>query len=163
MAEARYFCPDCGSIDIILAGVDLVGPSGGSAGAATCPNCDWTGPISQAIGALSSERFWDVERVGSLLLRVVQKHAAGPMVQALEFVGLLPKPKTSDDADFRGLDSAEVSRKLELHNAIVQECRDLVMRDVFAAAITAGFAAAEHANRYYAAATATPIHPMLES
>lgn len=158
MSEARYFCPDCGSIDLVVAASAVLSVAGGSGSTAQCPNCEWSGALSETIGAVSSEQFWDAERVGRVLLRVVQKRAAGPLVQVLEFVGILPRFKTVD---------SELSEKdktgLVAYNTMVQNCRDHVMREMFAASITAGFEAAEEAHRIYAVETNTPLHQLFRT
>jgi hypothetical protein len=107
MAELTHSCPDCGSIDIEVSAI---------AGTAKCPNCDWEGDTSQTVGVASSEDFWDIERVGSVLLRVISKWGAGPMCQVFEFVGILDK----DD----------------------KEARDTIMQAASAACIQAAFEAA---------------------
>jgi len=155
MTEARYFCPDCGSIDLVVEKSDVLTAAGGSGSTARCPNCEWQGALSSTIGAVSAEQFWDVERVANLLLRVVQKNAAGPMVQSLEFVGILPRMKSAPD-DQTSLEN------LESHNRVVQGCRDHVLREMFAAAISAGFAAAEQANALYAQKIDRPVHSIFQ-
>ncbi len=155
MAESRHFCPDCGSIDIrAVDGSDLISTPGSRT--MECPNCSWKGPISDTLGAVSSEAFWDIERVGDVLIRVLAKHGAGPLVQVLEFVGLLPRMKTVSASD--DLPPKEVLDKLAAYNEIVQRCRDAVMREIFTAAITAAFEAAEKANKDLSAALGIKPH-----
>jgi len=137
MAEARHFCPDCGSIDLIFTrGRVLVSADQNAATTANCPNCTWSGTLSETIGAITSEQFWDVERVGRVLLRVVSRHGAGPIVQVLEFVGILPRIKTAPDDE-------TPAERLRAYNTWVLSSRDLVMREIFTAAITAGFETAQ--------------------
>ena len=157
MAEARHFCPDCGSIDLVIERKYVTMSAAEDTGAtAKCPNCSWDGALSKTLGAVSAEQFWDIERVGDVLLRVVQKNAAGPMVQVLEFAGLLPRLKQAPDEEVTAAMLAD-------HNALAQQCRDIVMREVFEASITAGFAAAERAHRIYAVKMNMPLHPMLKA
>ena len=111
-AELRQTCPDCGSIDVEIKRSAVVQPDA----PAKCPNCMWEGTASQTIGVGSTQGFWDIERVGAVLLRVISNHGAGPMCQVFEFVGLIEK----DD----------------------QEARDHIMRAASAACIQAAFEAA---------------------
>jgi ribosomal protein S27AE len=171
VADARHFCPDCGSIDLVHTPI---------AGNVKCPNCGWGGALSQTIGAVSREQFWDAERLAAVLLRVVTAHAAGPMVQVLEFAGILPRKIGALEVRGREVidggkrvvvetpeEMAEYIRAAEIrarspetkaHNARVQQMRDAVMRRIFEAAITAGFEEAERQHRLYAVDTNTPLH-----
>jgi hypothetical protein len=112
MAELVRSCPDCGSIDVEVAGEVVIDPLKG----AICPNCDWKGTVNETVGVASSEDFWTIERVGSVLLRVISKWGAGPMCQVFEYVGILEK----DD----------------------QAARDVIMQAASAACIQAAFEAA---------------------
>ena len=111
MAELHATCPDCGSLDLVTSEVIVA-----ESKEVRCPNCSWTGPAAKTVGVASSEDFWTIERVGAVLLRVMAKHAAGPLCQVFEFVGLLEK----DD----------------------QAGRDVVMQAATAGCITAAFEAA---------------------
>jgi predicted RNA-binding Zn-ribbon protein involved in translation (DUF1610 family) len=173
VVEARYFCPDCGSIDLQIFNAELCDDEGKSLGRAECPNCAWKGPLTATIGAMTTERMWDANRVGDLMLRVMAVHAAGPLVQALEFVGLLPRQRLLPMPPPPG-SSPEEQVKYESDLAIyndpstmrwnraAQEARDSVMRKIMEGAITAGFEEAERVNRLFAIATETDIHPMLK-
>lgn len=170
MADARHFCPDCGNIELVIEDKLLVHVRPESEGAhrAKCPNCGWEGPLSKTVGAVTSEQFWDIERVGEVLLRVVSKHAAGPFVQVMEFVGLIPKKKTLKEFkealeaqhEELGIEGA-IEERLVRYNAMVDHLREQVVKEMLAATITAGFEAAEKAHRLYAEKTKTPLHPML--
>jgi hypothetical protein len=94
MPEVRNTCPDCGSIDVEIArpGLHTAGEA-----EAHCPNCEWSGVERNTIGVVTSENFWDIERVGAVLLRVISKWGVGPMCQVFEFVGLIEK----DDEEAR--------------------------------------------------------------
>jgi len=107
MAEIHPTCPDCGSIDVETTTITAE---------AACPNCDWRGGSAETVGVASSEDFWDIERVGHVLLRVISKWGAGPMCQVFEFIGILEK---GDD-----------------------EARDVIMQAASAACIQAAFEAA---------------------
>lgn len=172
MAEARYFCPDCGSIDLIVANAELRDHEGKTLGRAECPNCSWKGRLVDTVGALTTEQFWDSDRVGEVLLRVLATRGAGPLVQALEFIGLLPrkreKPYLTKDATPEEM--AKYESDLALYNdpstykwnKAAQEARDHVMRRFMEASLTALFEEAEKQNRLFAIATETDIHPMLK-
>jgi hypothetical protein len=116
-AELRRTCPDCGSIDVEVRPEIIM--QGGGPGA-RCPNCEWNGKASETVGVASSEGFWDIQRVGEVLLRVIAAHGAGPMCQVFEFVGLIEK----DD----------------------QEARDRIMRAASAACIQAAFGEAQEVH-----------------
>jgi hypothetical protein len=95
-ASAIYICPQCGCPDIEVAQSSLVLPA--KERPTRCPNCKWTGMLSDAAGIASTEKLFDTKAVLNLLLYVVSKHAAGPVAQALKFIGLL------EDGDQEGLD-----------------------------------------------------------
>jgi len=173
VVDARYFCPDCGSIDLVITNAELRDPEGKSLGRAECPNCSWRGRLTDTIGMMSTEQFWDSERVGEVLLRVLATRGAGPLIQALEFIGLLPrkreKPALSKDATPEELVKYEIalatwnSPSTPKWNQAVQEARDAVMRSFMAASLQALFEEAERQNRLFAIATETDIHPMLKA
>jgi hypothetical protein len=123
MAEARYFCPECGSMEL-SASVDEVvlaksADSLRGSESATCHLCGWSGTLKETLGAVSSEEFYDIEKIGNILLRVFAKHGTGPIYQSLVLVGLIEK----DD----------------------EVAKDKVLKAVTEAALTAAFStAAEH-------------------
>lgn len=166
MAEARHFCPDCGNIDLVINKAVLVGQTS----SASCPTCSWSGPLNKTIGAVTTEQFWDADRIGDVLLRVMATRAAGPLVQALEFIGLLPRKKEpvphlngEEISDAVGNSTqAEDREAIEKHNKLAQAARDAVMQRIMEAAITAAFEEAERQNRLFAIATDTDIHPVLK-
>ena len=130
MAEVRHTCPDCGFIDLEVSGDNIFDTEGRSLGTARCPNCTWEGALSATVGVVSSEQFWDSDRVGDVLLRVFAVRAAGPVIQVLEFVGLLPR---IDEAQYQTVKG---------YRQRAQEARDNVMRRVMTAALTEAFTAA---------------------
>ena len=132
MAEAHHFCPECGAIDLTVEGRGVLDGEGTSVGTATCPNCSWHGPLSATTGMVSSESFFDINKVGDILLRVISTNAAGPLVQVLEYLGLIPR-----DADFVGVEGAE---------AKIQDARDHVMQRILADALDAAFTGAQEAT-----------------
>lgn len=163
MSDPTYMCPDCGFNELTISGKGLKAADGSSLAKSSCPNCSWEGPLSATVGVLTTERLWTSNAIGDLMLRLVTKHAAGPMVQAYEFIGLLPKSRDVRAESPEGADpSADDVAEAEEHNELVQACRNHVMRAIFSAAIEAGFAAAEEAHRFYATKTNTPLHPVLK-
>jgi hypothetical protein len=140
MPTQQQFCPKCAYIGVIV-----------SKGLAECPLCSWKGEARETLGAITTETFWDEKRVGDLLINVLARHAAGPLVQALEHVGLLPKMiKTENPADAL------------VWNREAQKARDETMRAVMEAAITSAFNEAVKQNKLFAIATDGYQHPMLE-
>ena len=158
MADARHFCPDCGGIDLQISRQFILLDEAEDTGAtAKCPNCGWGGPLSKTVGAVTSEQFWDINRIGDVLLRVVSKHAAGPFIQVMEFVGLFQRPMTQDQvpADWTDAD-------IRQHNELVATGREQVVKAMLAAAISAGFEEAEKVHRTYAVTMNIPLHPALQ-
>lgn len=151
-----YLCPDCGFNELLVRNQGLKGPDGESIATASCPNCGWDGPLRRTVGVLTTERLWTSKAIGDLMLRIVTRHAAGPMVQAYEFIGLLPRTQEIPEDG-----SDEEIKAARDHNDLAQACRNHVMRAVFASAIEAGFEAAEEAHRFYATQTNTPLHPVI--
>jgi len=90
-AEARYFCPECGGMELAVTTPSTVVDKDGlqASNSAVCQLCGWEGTLKDTLGAVSSEEFYDIEKVGNILLRVVTKHASGPLCQALELVGII--------------------------------------------------------------------------
>lgn len=175
MADARHFCPDCGSIDLQITRQFILVPKEEDTGAtAKCPNCGWEGPLSKTVGAVTSEKFWDIEGVGEVLLRVVSKHAAGPFIQVMEFVGLLPRKKTPQEfavelgiikeGDLGNdlLGDEGFSTRFHAYNTMVDQMREQVVRAMLAASITAGFEEAEKVHRAFSARTGKQLHPLLQ-
>lgn len=118
MASQLYICPVCGCPDLEVATSALKLPP--DARKVSCPNCKWTDVLTKAAGIMTTEKVFDTNAVSSLLLHVVMRHGAGPIAQALQFIGLL-KP-----GDQKGLNH--------------------VMRAAIAGLIEAAFSAAsEHA------------------
>lgn len=109
---------------------------------ASCPLCGWAGPASNTLGTITSESFWTSDRVLGTLLNTAIRTASGPMVQALEFMGLLPKILQEPTAEVP-------ADRLKLHNTLAQECRDRVMRASLEALIVRALEEASEANRYY--------------
>lgn len=166
MVIATHTCPECGCPDLIIEKKGLVDSSGGSLATAECPICTWEGKLSDTVGMATTEQLWTIERIGDLLLKVTHKHAAGPMIQALEHVGLIPKmlpPKEySTVGGKQGEKNREDQRKRREHNEVVQKIRDRVARASFAALIEAGFTEAAECHKLYAIHENIPLHPALK-
>lgn len=170
MADARHFCPECGNIELtvedkLVAHVFI----GDGSNRTKCPNCGWEGTLAETIGAVSSEQFWDLNRVANVLLRVVAKHAAGPFVQVLEFVGLMERPLDIEAFAQKinyelkgpaGLDE-DLKARYRAHEAHVESSRNEVLRAMFTGAMSEGFAEAERQHRIYAAKMNLPLHQLL--
>lgn len=132
MATAKHACPICGSIDVVLES-ELVVTGDRTA---YCPLCDWRGLARETVGFATTEVVWDIERISMVALRIVTKHATGPLMQFWEFIGLTPKmiPITREVTGPR-------RRKAEAHNKKVEEARSEIMRATLAATLEAAFLA----------------------
>lgn len=87
MSNHAYICPRCGCPDLIGAKVTLVvDPKDLKV---SCPNCKWSGTHAERVAVVSSENVYNTEAVFNMLLFVTLKHAAGPLAQAFEHIGLL--------------------------------------------------------------------------
>lgn len=126
-AETHKSCPDCGTLDFISEGSSLVlDASGDTTGTLTCVNCSWTGRAADTIILATTERVFGVEEISGILVRIVAKHAAGPLIQALEFTGVSPSPSTTSLSGWAEL---------------VEDVRSEVLRDTISAALEAAFMA----------------------
>lgn len=161
MADARYFCPDCGSIDLEITEKSVIISPDAKEGHAKCPNCGWEGSLKDTVGAVTSEQFWDFKRVGDVLMRVIARHAAGPFVQVMEFVGLLPKKYATAPVNPDG--SSWSAKDLQEHNELVDLARERILRAMLAACITAGFEEAERVHRVWATRMNRPLHQLFQS
>jgi hypothetical protein len=161
MADSRYFCPDCGSIDLEITEKSVIISPDAKEGRAKCPNCGWEGTLKDTIGALTTEQFWDYKRVGDILMRVIAKHAAGPFVQVMEFVGLLPRKHPSPPVNPDG--SVWSAADTQLHNELVDTARERILRAMLAATITAGFEESERVHRLWATKFNQPLHQLLQA
>lgn len=106
MAELRPFCPTCTCLEITFS--ELAEGSGGRA--AKCELCGWSGNEQDLVLVSSAEDFWDIERVGQVLLQVFTKHAIGPLIQALEHIGMV---ETED------IEGKEIIAKKTMEGALV--------------------------------------------
>jgi len=117
---AKYMCPDCGSIDLVIkqGAVTLLDAAGDKLKNidTRCPNCSWSGSLSDAVGTVTNEAVWDIERISKVLLRLVTAQLSGPLMQAFKFIGLV------EDDD--------------------QEGKDYIMSHVVAAVVETAFTAA---------------------
>lgn len=88
-ATVVVFCPQCLAPEVtikqspVIGGVDTV----------RCELCGFVGDIPDVMAIVSGrdETYWTSERIGNALLYGATRHAAGPMVQLLELVGLVPR------------------------------------------------------------------------
>lgn len=87
MSGQLYICPTCGCPDLEAEKVSIIVSA--KERKVSCPNCKWEGALSEAAGVLTSENVYDTKAVLNLLLFTTTKHAAGPIAQALIFIGLL--------------------------------------------------------------------------
>lgn len=142
MADARHFCPECGSIDLEIASL-IEAPVEGGTRKARCVNCSWEGYLSQTIGAVTSEQFWDIERIGEVLIRVITTRAAGPLVSTLEYIGILPPMNRTP---LENSDRSENAQRIRHYNELAQKAKDHVMRAITEAAVTAAFNSAVEAR-----------------
>ena len=162
MAETHYACPDCGSIDLEISGEGLRDVDDKSLARAECPNCAWAGALKDTVGFATTENVFTAERLGEVMLRVSAKHAAGPLVQVLEWAGLLPPVlEAAPPAEATQGGEPWTVEDLERHNELAQQMRNEVMRATFEAFITASFEKAAEMHRIYAVETNTPLHPIV--
>lgn len=118
MSKQVYICPQCGCPDLIKDKHTIVLDA--KERQTSCPNCKWKGSYAERVAVVSTENVYNTEAVFNLLLFVTLKHAAGPLAQAFEHIGLL--------------------------EAGDQEGRDVVMRAAIEGLIEKSFvAAASHA------------------
>ena len=96
MAAQIYVCPQCGCPDLEGEESSLIlSPTERKV---SCPNCKWSGPLSDAAGILTSEKVYDTKAVVDLLIYVTTKYASGPLAQTFIMVGLL------EQGDQEGMD-----------------------------------------------------------
>lgn len=96
-ATAIYICPQCGCPDVLVEDKALI--TNNTSTKAQCPGCGWTGVARELVTLATTERVFDSKAVLSSLIYVANKHAAGPVAQALQLFGFIEK----DDAE--GLDT----------------------------------------------------------
>jgi len=97
MDQQVYICSKCGCPDLEMSKSSIIVSADQKK--VRCPNCKWEGTLSETTGILTTEKIFDVKAVLNLLLFVTTKHAAGPIAQALVFIGLIEK------GDQEGIDS----------------------------------------------------------
>lgn len=141
MREIAYFCPQCQGNEMELGAVQ---DADGSV-AAQCKLCKWSGRSTEIVGAVSpaNAQFWNAEKLGNVMMIALARHGAGPLLQALELLGILPRIPVSDEG------TLTPERLAEAESA--QECRNRVMQAVVGAAVTAAYeTAAEVVTAHYA-------------
>lgn len=96
MTDLQYFCPQCCGNEVRVERPVLLGTGPGHA---QCPLCGWQGSADDVLATPTPDHktFWDGERVANLLIYAATHHAAGPLVQALEVVGLVPRVTGSEE------------------------------------------------------------------
>jgi len=125
MTDLRRFCPTCGFIDLEIGTIQV-----------SCPNCQWVGTIEETVlAADSTEKFYGIEEIGNILIRVAAMHAAGPLLQTMQHVGLLPKTQDPEKSDE--------------YNAAAQEATDHVMRRILEGCVKAAFESAGEAHEQF--------------
>lgn len=137
--EIAYFCPQCQGNEMTMGQLQ---DTDGSV-SATCGLCRWSGRSTEVVGAVSpaNAQFWNAERIGNVMLISLAKHGAGPLIQTLELLGILPPIPRPAEGTLAGLEEEAQS---------AQECRDRVMQAVIGAAVTAAFeTAAEVSMAHY--------------
>lgn len=142
MVSAKHACPDCGCLDLEIAGKGIYDKDGGSLAKATCPICAWSGSLKDTVGIATSEALYDIETLAVSALRVVSKHAAGPLIQLFTWYGLIP-PMLPKNTKLVPKD------KVKEYNEVIQRIRDHVMRATFEAAITSAFNSASDMHQKY--------------
>jgi hypothetical protein len=135
--DIQYFCPKCQGMELRIKQPEIYDVTKKNGGAtAHCPLCNWTGLAEEVVAALRPENaeFWTSDRVANVMLYALTKHAVGPVLQALELVGMLPRIQGSDE-----------------EQASARQIREHVIKEVLAnTAATAFAAAATHAPQHYA-------------
>lgn len=89
MASQIYICAKCGCPDLLMEKSSIVVAAKDRK--VSCPNCKWEGSLLETAGIVTTEKLYDTKAVLNLLIYVTTRHAAGPIAQALTFIGLLEK------------------------------------------------------------------------
>lgn len=132
MTDLQFFCPRCQGMELHIERNLVIGAD---AGTAHCNLCQWDGTPDDLLVTLVPENaaLWTGDRVANALLAAATKYAAGPMVQVLEVLGLLPP--------IRGGEQEQAS---------AQHVREHVMKAVLEAVVTSAFeSAAEVVPAHY--------------
>lgn len=126
--EIAYFCPKCQNIDVKVARLGIVGADGEVP--ASCGLCGWTGKSSELVGAVTGagDTFWDGEKVGNVMIMAIAKHGAGPLIQAMELIGILPR-----------IPELVATPGLQEEALAAQAIKDQIMQAVIGAACAAAF------------------------
>jgi hypothetical protein len=124
MSNMRIVCPECGCLEMDIDEKKIVTVDGPSSSRAKCPACSWEGPLAAAPMMADSDAIWDTQRAWQLILVVATKHAAGPMIQALEFLGYVPKL-------LNGPTKEVPPNMVDKHNKVAAQIREDVSRAMF--------------------------------
>lgn len=130
--DLHYFCPQCQSMELEIKRSMLVG----GRSSASCKLCEWAGVPEELLATITpaSGEFWTGDKVANALLSAAAKYAAGPMVQVLELIGLVPKVEGSVE---------------EQESA--QAVREEIVKAILEAVVTAAFeTAAERTAQHFA-------------
>lgn len=138
---SHYFCPQCQGPEVEVERLSLVvdidkGPK------ARCPLCHWEGHRSDLLTTVLADdvaiqpRIWNGDQVANAMLYVASRYAAGPILQVLAQIGLVPPLKG-----------------LEQEYASAQNIREIVVKAVIEAVVTSAFETAgklspEHYKRF---------------
>lgn len=89
MSTVVIFCPQCLAPEVTVEQSPVIGGQD----TVSCKLCGFAGDIPDVMAIVSGrdETYWTSERVGNALLYGATRHVAGPMVQLLELVGLVPR------------------------------------------------------------------------
>lgn len=88
MTTQIHICPQCGCPDLKYGDEGSVILSAQSR-AVECPNCGWSGALSDSAAILTTEKVYDLKAVSDILIYTVTKYAGGPLAQTLMLIGLL--------------------------------------------------------------------------
>lgn len=142
MTEVARFCPKCMSIDVEDKPTLLLE---GSQPEMSCLICGHTFTRAESVAAISGEGFWTIEKIANVVMMTVTRHASGPFLQVMEFVGLLPKAYDRDNfTKFTGYSVDKYAEYLEIRAEMINETVKAMVEGV----ITNGFneAAQQHAK-----------------
>lgn len=144
MTTVLQACPVCGGVELEIQ-KSTVAVDGSGQSKAACPLCGWTGLEAETTAFATTEQVWTIERVAEVTIRIVAKHATGPLMQFWEFTGILPRMRTITRTT-----TGARRRAIEKHNEQTQTSRDAVFRASFAAFLEAAWKTAAEMREIYA-------------
>ena len=131
------FCPDCQGNELQFDTRRVV--SGNAPPPAACQLCGWKGNTHELLVAVgpATAHMWTGDKVANVLLYAATRFSAGPMLQVLELLGLIPKLPDGEAADEERQSAERV--------------RGEVLKAVLEATVTAAFEkAAELSSEHFA-------------